>query len=310
MLRAVAFLVFLARAARARIIAADFRAGTHRFRRFRLRGTGLILQFALLALLPAFHFTGKARQILRRSLASTRRSAGHGRSGAWRLTRRLRTRLPRFRRLLALLNLNVEEIADRFVVDARHHVFEKYKGLFLEFDQRIFLPIATQPDALFQMVEGEQVVLPLRIDDVEDDAALEPTHEIGAKLFFLFLVTLGDSFDGGVNELVMAERRGVGARRLHVHAELRVRFRKELRGVPLIGVLLAWAIGLDHLAREVFRNAKHVIALVFSLQSGTANRVNRLALLVHHVVVFEQVFARVEVLRFHGFLRVLDAPRD
>src|SRR2546425_9923418 len=106
MLRAVAFLVFLARAARARIIAADFRARAHGLWRFRLRGTGLILQFALLALLPAFHFTGKARQILRRSLASTRRSAGHGGSGAWRLARRPRTRPPPLRRLLRLLDLD------------------------------------------------------------------------------------------------------------------------------------------------------------------------------------------------------------
>src|SRR5260370_40191294 len=104
-LRAVAFLVFLAGATRARFIAADFCARAHRFRRFRLRGTSLILQFALLALLPAFHFTGKTGQILWRSLAGTRRSAGYGRSCAWRrLARGLRAPPSAFRRLLGLLN--------------------------------------------------------------------------------------------------------------------------------------------------------------------------------------------------------------
>jgi hypothetical protein len=53
----VAFLVFLARTARARIVAADFRAGAHRLGRFGLRRAGLILQIFLLALLAAFDFT-------------------------------------------------------------------------------------------------------------------------------------------------------------------------------------------------------------------------------------------------------------
>ena len=39
-------------------------------------------------------------------------------------------------------------------------------------------------------------------------------------------------------------------------------------------------------------------------------RVDRLALLVHHVVVFEQVFARREVLRLHRLLRRGDALGD
>ncbi len=41
-----------------------------------------------------------------------------------------------------------------------------------------------------------------------------------------------------------------------------------------------------------------------------AQAVDRLALLVHHIVVFEQMFAGFEVLRFDGFLRCFDAARD
>ena len=50
--------------------------------------------------------------------------------------------------------------------------------------------------------------------------------------------------------------------------------------------------------------------MFFSFQGGAANRIDRFALLVHHVVVFEQVLARLEVLGFDGHLRVLDAPRN
>ena len=50
--------------------------------------------------------------------------------------------------------------------------------------------------------------------------------------------------------------------------------------------------------------------LVDAFQQLPAQSVNRLALLVHHVVVFEQMFAGLEVLRLDRLLRRLDAPRD
>ena len=43
-----------------------------------------------------------------------------------------------------------------------------------------------------------------------------------------------------------------------------------------------------------------------AFENLAAQRVDTLALLVHHVVVFEQVLADGEVLRFHLFLRALD----
>ena len=118
------------------------------------------------------------------------------------------------------------------------------------------------------------------------------------------------AFDGGVGEFVVAQRGGIGAGGFGVDAELSVDFGEELRGVPLIGMLVARAERVDEFARDIFRDAENVIALVFSFERGAANGVNRLALLVHHVVVFEKMFAGVEVLRFNGFLSVLDAARD
>ena len=55
---------------------------------------------------------------------------------------------------------------------------------------------------------------------------------------------------------------------------------------------------------------KDELALLHALEQLAAQAVDRLALLVHHVVVFEQVLARFEVLRFDGLLRALDALGD
>ena len=46
-----------------------------------------------------------------------------------------------------------------------------------------------------------------------------------------------------------------------------------------------------------------------ALENLAAQRVDALTLLVHHVVVFEQVFADGEVLRFDLLLRALDGAR-
>ena len=52
------------------------------------------------------------------------------------------------------------------------------------------------------------------------------------------------------------------------------------------------------------------LGLVVAFEQCAPHAVHGLALLVHHVVVFEQVFAGGEVLRFHGFLRGGDALGD
>ena len=62
--------------------------------------------------------------------------------------------------------------------------------------------------------------------------------------------------------------------------------------------------------REILGDAQGVFFLVFAFERRAADGVDRFALLVHYVVVFEQVFAGLEVLRLDGLLRVFDAARD
>src|SRR5579863_4755786 len=83
------------------------------------------------------------------------RSAGARRSGS---ALGLRPDLHFVWMLFRLLNLNVKEVADGFVVDARHHVFEEDEGFFFEFDDGVFLSVAAETNALFQVIEREQVV--------------------------------------------------------------------------------------------------------------------------------------------------------
>ena len=60
---------------------------------------------------------------------------------------------------------------------------------------------------------------------------------------------------------------------------------------------------LDHLERLA-------LELLAALQRERAQRVDHLALLVHHVVELEQPLARLEVLHLDALLRLLDGARD
>src|SRR5580700_6371994 len=132
---AVAFFVFLAGAAGAGIVSADLGACADRLWRFGLRWPCLVLQLFLLALLLALHFAREGWQALRRRFAGAGCGAGDRgvRTRAHWLRRRWRLPRPTLR-LLVLLDLNVEQIADGFVVDARHHVFEQDECFFFELD--------------------------------------------------------------------------------------------------------------------------------------------------------------------------------
>ena len=108
----------------------------------------------------------------------------------------------------------------------------------------------------------------------------------------------------------MIQRCGVDSRGFQIDAELVQHFVGKLRDVPLIGMLLARAIGFHQRIGDGFGAFEHEFLLVAAFEERPAQRVDRLALLVHHVVVFEQVLAGFEVLRFDGLLRVLDALAD
>src|SRR5947209_19955953 len=102
------------------------------------------------------------------------------------------------------------------------------------------------------MVEREQVVFPLRVDDIQNDASLQPAHKLAAKLFFLFLIASGDRPGGGIRKLVVIELPGVCASSFGIDAKLAVHLREKLRAIPLARMLFARAKRLDQLARNVF----------------------------------------------------------
>ena len=80
--------------------------------------------------------------------------------------------------------------------------------------------------------------------------------------------------------------------------------------VPGVGVLVVGAAQVEELLDDALHHLHDALLLVAALEQLAAHAVYRLALLVHHVVVFQEVFAGLEILHFDGFLGLGDALGD
>ena len=136
----------------------------------------------------------------------------------------------------ALQDLHQVEIAGGLLLEARHHGFEHVERFALVLDQRIVLPVAAQPDALFQVVHVPQVVFPLRIEDAQHDHALVVAHGVGADQLFFRVVTFFQLGEDGVAEFLPAQRLGLDSFRQNVHAEAGEDRVFQSLDVPIVGM--------------------------------------------------------------------------
>ena len=84
--------------------------------------------------------------------------------------------------------LDEEEVAQGVLLDPVHHRLEHLVAFLLVFDQRVPLAVTPQADALLEVVHLEEVVLPLGVDDLEEDHPLELPHPLGPEELFLVFV--------------------------------------------------------------------------------------------------------------------------
>jgi hypothetical protein len=308
----VTLLVLLARPTVAGIIASDLRPAAydllHRLQIARPGHAGLLQFAAFSALERFFDFVHRSRNCARRtpSVPICPRSYRPCLFAFRRATLHRRLILGR-----PLQNLHQVQIADGLFLEALHHLFEHVEGFALVLDQGIMLAVAAQPDALLEVVHVEEVVFPLRVEHAQHDHALVIAHGIRPDQSFLGVVALFQCVEDRVAQFLAVQRLRLHSLGQNVHPKAREH--RVLQGlqVPILGMHLDRAV----LVHQVAEDAGDVVfqdqfLLVHTLEQLAAQAVHRLALLVHHVVVFEQVFAGLEVLGFDGLLGFLNAPRD
>ena len=102
---------------------------------------------------------------------------------------------------------------------------------------------------------------------------------------------------------VDAERRVRRARR---HAELRLDRRGERGELLLVRRAALGPVRVEDRGEDALGDLERLVVQVLAAEELAAPAVDDLALLVHHVVVLEEVLADVEVVAFDLLLRVLD----
>ncbi len=207
-------------------------------------------------------------------------------------------------------DLHTKEVAAGVFLEAHHHGLEHLEGLFFVGDERILLGVAAEADAFLEVVHVEEVFFPEGVEDGEHDDSLVVTELRLSEDLFLDVVAGGDLFEDGVAELVAVELRGVDDS-FEFGAEEVVDLGEDFVNLPLLGVSFFGG----EFVEDVGEDGGDVVLgdellLLDAFHELVAEGVDGLALLVHDVVVLEDVLAGLEVLGLDGLLGGLDAAGD
>src|SRR6266550_9551586 len=161
------------------------------------------------------------------------------------------------------------------------------------------LAIAPETNSLFQVIHSKEVVFPLRIEHAEHDHALVVAHGIRPNQLFFCVVTLFEPFKNGVAEFLPIQRLRLDAFSKNVYSESSENRIFQALQIPVFGMNLGRTVLLEQIAE----NAGNVVfedefLLIHAFEQLAAETINSLALLVHYVVVLEQMLASFEILRF------------
>src|SRR6266403_2381815 len=297
----------------------------------RYRGGGglpvLLQEVALLVLLPGAAVAGiVAPDLLAGGRARRRRRPGsRGRRRSRRRRRpatRARIARERTARLLGVRprgdrrqlhrrvahHLHLEEPLDDDGLHALHHVLEEVEGFLLVLGERVALAVPAQPDAFLEVVDRQQVILPLRVDDDEHLVALERAHELLAQLALARRVPLLHRFLNQLGEPLPRDDLVV-LRGGDLDVELPVERLRETAEIPVLGVRALGGVTLEGADHEIVDPLRDVVGLALAVQDLAAHAVDDLALLVHHVVVLEEVLADLEVVVLDALLGGGDGAR-
>ena len=196
------------------------------------------------------------------------------------------------------------------VLDVGFHLLEHVERLDLVLDERVALTVSAQVDAVAQHVHVVEVLHPLLVDDAQHDDLLELAHVLLAKEQLAVVVALLGELLEAFLELVAAHRGELFLLEAALRRVDLLRVLDEPIELPLLRVELRVRVLVHLRADDVLDHAHDVLAQVLAEEDLAALAVHDLALLVHDVIVLEDVLADVEVARLDLLLRVLDRVRD
>ena len=210
--------------------------------------------------------------------------------------------------LLVLDDLHVHHVLHEVLGDAGHHRAEHLEALTLPLDERVLLAHRPQVDAALEVVHLLEVLTPALVDDAQHHLTLDLAEDLGTEFLLAALVVRRGVGHEDVVQLVGLVDVGellLGDRVRPVERELG----GQAAEVPFVARRRR-AMRLDQRVDRLGEVLHRGRTQVFAVEDLIAALVDDLALLVHHLVVLEDVLADLRVLRLDGGLGPLDGLGD
>ena len=214
--------------------------------------------------------------------------------------------LGKLRRRLQL-ELGIGDSARHILADIVEHPLEQRKRLVLIFVDWRLLRIGAQVDDLAQRIERRQMLLPVMVQILEQDRLLDAGPGVGLQFLRLGLDhRIGLGRDALQNDLGVDRFLGhpVVDRRLEVQQVLQLLL--HARDIPLLGIAVRRASGADDRVDRLGAHVGDDLAHRLGIHDVGALFIDDLALVVHHVIIFDDLLADVVVARLDLLLRGFD----
>ncbi|MPL60832.1 hypothetical protein SDC9_06394 [bioreactor metagenome] len=195
------------------------------------------------------------------------------------------------------------------------HRLEQMERLGLVFRQRIALRIAAEADDRAQVFERHQMLAPLAVDRLQQDLLLDHPHRLVAEgLGLLRHVGIGCRLEPLAHHVMIDAFLGRPFGEGQVQVQLVNDRGAHPLDIPLIGIGFRRHVGVEQIGDHLQTHVTGDLRDVLGFHDLAALAEDRLALIVHHVVEFQQLLADVEVaaldLRLRAFERLVHPGVD
>ena len=184
-----------------------------------------------------------------------------------------------------------------FVLDVIDQLTEQLKRFTLVFLLGLLLGVATQMDALAQIVQCAQVVTPVGVKALQQHCTLELREVLTPHLCHLGFKSGMRQLDNMLQNFLVGDGLGLAHPRLQLNGNLPFVVEDFLQRsqVPLLFHRLGRYILAHQICHAVLAHRGNHVRQIRRIEDVVALLVDHLALVIGYVVVFQQLLADVEI---------------
>ena len=182
---------------------------------------------------------------------------------------------------------------------AIQQVFKQLEGFVFVFVQWITLCISTEPNDAAQMFQSQKMFTPFCINGLQQHLAFDLRHGFGAKRrSFVRHHFIGGHFDPLTHDIVINALFGSPCNDGQIQIQLLDHRSIQTLRIPLIRIGFGRHIGVNQIINHLIAHVGDNFGQICGFHDFTTLTKNCLALIVHHVVEFQQLFPNVKVAAF------------